>query len=94
MGKMDWKKLGLYALAGFGAYAVYNKYISQKTEEPHINASGKRYGSVQEVRNLQRKYPYKGNEDKPWWKCGCVGDEIGGCVGSVCIGPGIITIGI
>ena len=30
MEKMNWKKLGLYFLAGFGAYAVYNRYITHK----------------------------------------------------------------
>jgi hypothetical protein len=33
MDKMDWKTIGLYALAGFGAYALYKKYGTQQEEE-------------------------------------------------------------
>ena len=42
-------KLGLYALAGFGAFAVYNKYIAQKepdletTEDPMASFNGTRW---------------------------------------------------
>ena len=33
MEKMDWKKLGLYALAGFGAFALYKKYTTEEEAE-------------------------------------------------------------
>jgi len=32
--EMDLMKVGLYALAGFGAFAVYNKYIAKKSDTP------------------------------------------------------------
>jgi hypothetical protein len=32
MEKMDWKKMGLYFLAGFGAYALYKKYTKPEEE--------------------------------------------------------------
>ena len=33
MEKMDWKTIGLYALAGFGAYALYKRYGTEQEEE-------------------------------------------------------------
>ena len=40
---MDWKKLGVFALAGFGAYALIVKYGKKEEEESidSLNASGK-----------------------------------------------------
>jgi hypothetical protein len=70
-------------------------------EEVALNASGDEstrkvvidVNKVEEVRDLQRRYPYEGNKKKPWWKCGdkC-GGGVGGCVGKACVGPGGITI--
>ena len=34
--EMDLMKVGLYALAGFGAFAVYNKYIAKPSETPAV----------------------------------------------------------
>jgi len=53
MEKMDWKKLGLYALAGFGAFALYKKYttpeeaevivLEEEEEEPTASFTGTRW---------------------------------------------------
>lgn len=51
------------------------------------------FRSASQVRALQKRFPYSAkNKKKPWWKCGCSGGGIGGCVKGACIGPGIITI--
>lgn len=70
------------------------------SEDLWFNKSGVRpegrvrsdFSSREQVRRLQHQYPYKGNEKKPWWKCGCSGGGVGGCVKGACIGPGTITI--
>ena len=36
---MDLMKVGLYALAGFGAFAVYNKYIAKSSETPVLTGT-------------------------------------------------------
>lgn len=36
---MDLMKVGLYALAGFGAFAVYNKYIAKSSDTPAIQGT-------------------------------------------------------
>jgi hypothetical protein len=79
------------------ALALLQKKIDKNEE--HMNAAGKRkrggksFSSKQEVRSLQRKFPYNSkNKNKPWWRCGCSGGGIGGCVKGACIGPGTITI--
>ena len=50
MEKMDWKKLGLWALAGFGAFALYERYgkstpevvVLEDDEEP-VSFTGTRW---------------------------------------------------
>lgn len=80
-------------------------YLLKKKEGDYefVEAAGRRrirrapvksdFRSASQVRRLQKMFPYNAkNKKKPWWKCGCGNEGVGGCVKGVCIGPGSISI--
>jgi hypothetical protein len=84
-----------------GLTKLFSEHLaSGNAEFSYNNASGRRTNKrqsfrseIQQVRDLQQKYPYNSkNKKKPWWKCGCAHGGVGGCVRGACIGPGTITI--
>jgi len=68
-------------------YIIHRDYYSNASAEKTT------FSSAREVRELQKRYPYnERNKKKPWWKCACGNESVGGCVrGKVCIGPGGIS---
>lgn len=75
-------------VSGNETFALYNNASGRRTNKRQSFRS-----EVQQVRDLQQKYPYNSkNKKKPWWKCGCAHGGVGGCVRGACIGPGTITI--
>lgn len=67
-------------------------YIIRRDFYSNASAEKTTFSSVREVRELQKRYPYnEKNKKKPWWKCSCGNEGLGGCVRKVCVGPGTLS---
>ena len=88
-----------------GGFVIALFLLKKKEEaDEFVEAAGRRtrrrepvksdFRSASQVRRLQKMFPYDegDNAKKPWWKCGCGNEGVGGCVKGVCIGPGSISI--
>ena len=75
------------ALALLNKKIEANKFVNASGDKRGISGLKSDFSSLAQLRRLQKQFPYKGNEGKKWWKCGCASEGVGGCWRGNCLGP-------